>query len=382
MRCEATLLPRLVLLTLLVASTLLISLVATFENPSTTESYIWPSFRHSEHTATTSHTSPHRQLLQVVPGDTRSAYQRHVDELTHRKLETPWYRQAEDILAAFSDGWKNALGRDAGKPAPAALPRMGTFGTVLGSGGRNTFAYYAEPPPAPQSHRERKHERRHPKPVGSFEWARHQLHQAVPQTVIALDEAFADVQLPVMASISHEIEVREKMDADRTEHWRRAQLHLPFFDMPRLVHAEVFESPMEYIFMDKFLKKAPLASANQDFPLSLSHKSHIGTADLQQAGEIVGSFKEMLHQLCSAEMMLVLANVFNIPATWMKLVKPSVFLFGLSDAADARVRADPKDVLLTIEVFLSPTLGDTSKTLMPTTNKLPNRHVLEDPGHL
>jgi hypothetical protein len=46
------------------------------------------------------------------------------------------------------------------------------------------------------------------------------------------------------------------------------------------------------------------------------------------------------------------------------------------------MRCGAPDVLLTIEVFLSPTLGDTSKTLVPTTNKLPNRHTLEDPGHL
>jgi hypothetical protein len=54
-----------VLLTLLVASTLLISLVTTFEKPSTTKPFIWPSFRPSEHVGTTSHTSRHRQLLQV-----------------------------------------------------------------------------------------------------------------------------------------------------------------------------------------------------------------------------------------------------------------------------------------------------------------------------
>jgi hypothetical protein len=45
--------------------------------------------------------------------------------------------------------------------------------------------------------------------------------------------AFADNQLPAMAFISDEIEVREKMDADRTKHWRHAQLRLPFFDMHR-----------------------------------------------------------------------------------------------------------------------------------------------------
>jgi len=322
-----------------------------------------------------------RRLLQLSP------YQQHVHDLSTRKR--PWYQQVQGIADAFSKGWSNAMPFKLSAPRPAGpLAHMGggartVRGAYLADGDPRAFLS-AEPPPAPLSHHERKHLRRHPAPHAP---SQHELQRAVvPQTRTVADNAVPDKVrglVPAMESLSAEAAEGARARAAHHASWHRAARALAYLDMQRVVGATVAPSPVPHLFIDGFLKREPLAAVNADFPLDLSRASRMRASDLQRSGQIRGSFRELLHELTSEELQFALATIFEIPLTWLQRVRTQVDLFGQSDAKDARVRADPPGVLLTVEVYLSEALEDPARprSLVAYTNAR-LEHSLEQPGHL